>query len=362
MIMTVKYLSEPEKPLCLGLWEEAFPEDSQSFVDYYFAEKCKDNKILALGENEDNNFEVEAMIQANPYLMQVGKKRWDIDYLVGIATRAERRGRGYMAMLIGKYLRDCREEQVPFTFLMPANEEIYRPFGFTWIFDQPRYEWRPDAKKGLSKRSLLPWRNQEIYYNRAADAAAWMNAWLDERSKVHTVRNTEYIYRLITELASEDGTFDIYYENEEIKAIESWWGSDVREQRLLYADDSLAAEAGVPKPSIMARLITPEKVMREITLPAGCEKEEVSIRLHLTDSLIDDNNADWTWTITPLGSRLERVFDDMPVWAVAEPSMDLDLTVEELTSWLFGYEVPDPARPFAPYVQPLSPVFLDEVV
>ncbi len=362
MIMTVKYLTEPEKQECRQLWEEAFPEDSTAFVDYYFGEKCRDNKILAIGESEGNTFEVQAMVQGNPYLLQVGRKRWTIDYLVGIATREERRGRGYMAMLLGKYLKDSREQQIPFTFLMPANEEIYRPFGFTPIFDQPLYEWAPDARKGLAKRSLLPWRNQEAYHNRAADVAVWMDAWMDERYAVHTVRNTDYLYRLLTELMCEDGTFDVYYNEDDIVGVQSEWGLDVREQRLLYADDGLMIKTGEKKGSIMARLITPEKVMREICLPAGCSEEEAEIRVHITDSLLDDNNADWMWTITPLGSRVEKVLDEGPVWTIGESPKDLDISIEELTAWLFGYGVPEAAEPFAEYIQPLSPVFLDEVV
>ncbi len=362
MIMTVKYLTDPEKQECRALWEEAFPEDSPSFVDYYFSWKCRDNKILAIGENDGTSFETEAMVQGNPYLTQVGKKRWTIDYIVGVATRAERRGRGYMSMLLGKYLKDSRDAQVPFTFLMPANEAIYRPFGFTPIFDQPVFGWAEDAKKGLTKRSLLPWHDQEAYHNRTADVAAWMDAWLDARYEVHTVRNTDYLYRLLNELASEDGTFDIYYNGDDIAAVESFWGLAEREQRLLYADDGLTVKTGEKKGTIMARLITPEKVMREICLPDECEKDEVSIRIHITDGLLDDNNADWVWTINSLGSKVERVFDEGPVWSIAEERMDMEISIEDLTSWLFGYTVPDAALPFAKYVKPLAPVFLDEIV
>ena len=48
----VDYLKEEEKFWCRNLWEEAFPEDSKEFVNYYFKEKLKDNRILALKEGE----------------------------------------------------------------------------------------------------------------------------------------------------------------------------------------------------------------------------------------------------------------------------------------------------------------------
>ena len=50
----IRYLTAEEKPLSRDLWEEAFPEDSRSFDDYYYSEKIKGNRILALyGEEPD---------------------------------------------------------------------------------------------------------------------------------------------------------------------------------------------------------------------------------------------------------------------------------------------------------------------
>ena len=40
----IRYLTEEERRLSRDLWEEAFPEDSRSFDDYYFSEKIKENR------------------------------------------------------------------------------------------------------------------------------------------------------------------------------------------------------------------------------------------------------------------------------------------------------------------------------
>ena len=42
----IRYLTEEERGLSRDLWEEAFPEDSRSFDDYYFSEKIRENRIL----------------------------------------------------------------------------------------------------------------------------------------------------------------------------------------------------------------------------------------------------------------------------------------------------------------------------
>ena len=93
------------------------------------------------------------MVQMNPYLLQAGGRRWRVDYLVGVATRKEKRHQGYMRRLLERMMADLREEQMPFCYLMPAAEAIYRPFGFTYIFRQP--EWELVNEDGLTRRPLL---------------------------------------------------------------------------------------------------------------------------------------------------------------------------------------------------------------
>ena len=41
------YLNKEEKNRSRELWEQAFPEDSDCFRDYYYTEKTRDNIIEA---------------------------------------------------------------------------------------------------------------------------------------------------------------------------------------------------------------------------------------------------------------------------------------------------------------------------
>ena len=59
----IHYLRQEEKSRSRKLWEEIFVEDSQSFVDFYYAEKARRNKILVA--EEDN--EIVAMLHRNPF-------------------------------------------------------------------------------------------------------------------------------------------------------------------------------------------------------------------------------------------------------------------------------------------------------
>ena len=46
----IRYLDNREKGLTKELWREAFPEDSEDFLDYYDHEKMKENQVLVREE------------------------------------------------------------------------------------------------------------------------------------------------------------------------------------------------------------------------------------------------------------------------------------------------------------------------
>lgn len=361
----IRYLDEREKLRSRKLWEEAFPEDSRSFDDYYFAEKLKDNRILA--REEDGA--LAAMIQLNPYRIQAAGRQWQTDYLVGVATRKASRHRGYMRSLLLRMMADMRKAHMPFCFLMPADEAIYRPFGFTYIFRQP--VWRLKKEETLEQRELIS--DQETW--EAGFAADWMNRWLEARYEVFAVRDPAYVRRLLKELASEKGSFRLLYDREQLVGMISDWGLETREQRLLYCQEDYIEEAGPAKPAIMARIITPEEFVQVIRLRQGYPGEEAVIRLRLWDPLIAENDGWWEWHITREGSWMkpmagmpegERAAQDARQ-EEADPAekggyWKLELTIEELTAWLFGYQVPEKAGALKPVVRPLRGVFLDEIV
>lgn len=398
----IRYLDTYEKMRSRDLWEEAFPEDSKSFDDYYFQEKLKDNRILALEEAG----RIDSMIHLNPYRVQVKNRIWRVDYLVGVATRKDRRHRGYMRRLLMRMMADMRAEDMPFCFLMPADEAIYRPFGFTYIYRQPQWQWKDVSPKdaagatvrrdmdlhrdvtGLTRRALLPWKDSLGNRRYLEELAAWMNRWLANRYQVYAVRNAEYLLRLMKEITSEDGNFDVLYDGDDVVGMESRWGWGGKEQRLLYGEAPYIQEKAAPKPAIMARIISVEPFMRAVCLKDSVEEDELTITLCLTDSLIAKNEGVWTWHLNHESSWVERqaalpereleqseamsgelraaethsgtVSFAVGGTAVLKPV--LQLTITELTGWLFGYQIPEAAEEYAEVVQTLEGVFLDEIV
>ena len=79
----IRYLDNREKGLTKELWREAFPEDSEDFLDYYDHEKMKENQVLVREEAD----KIQSMLHLNPYHLQVRNAEWDIDYIVGDQSR-----------------------------------------------------------------------------------------------------------------------------------------------------------------------------------------------------------------------------------------------------------------------------------
>ena len=92
------YLNKEEKNRSRELWEQAFPEDSDCFRDYYYTEKTRDNRLLVLEEGG----QILSMLIAIPICSQMGEKTAVCDYIVGVATDKNSRRKGLYEAAYGK--------------------------------------------------------------------------------------------------------------------------------------------------------------------------------------------------------------------------------------------------------------------
>lgn len=119
-----------EKNLTRKLYEEAFG-DSKEFVDYYYEDKCRDNRIIVSLEDG----EVVSMLHLNPYTVNLCGAVVKTYYVVAVATTAERRREGQMSKVFEKAFELLKYEHIPFVFLLPVDEAIYSWMGFEKICD-----------------------------------------------------------------------------------------------------------------------------------------------------------------------------------------------------------------------------------
>lgn len=343
--MMIRYLEQGEKEQCRKLWEEAFPEDRDGFLDYYMKEKASSNRILVWEEQG----EILSMLHRNPYVIKAGERKWNCDYIVGVATAKKARRRGYMRSLMTKALQDMKEEGMPFCFLMPANERLYMPFGFTCIFQGPFWELNDSGKK------LEAYRLEEKMSEE--QAAAWMEKWLSSRFQVYTERTGSYVKTLKEELASECGYLEALLDGERIVGIRGLWGEGNTEQRLLYAEDGYTREKTGHQPPIMARITNLPRFMEAVSLQCAPGVKEMELRLNIQDPVLDENQKTYLWNLVNKTSRLADCKKE------EEGKLPLaSMDIGELTAWLMGYSHLTVPYNLAKSVKTLGKVYLDEVV
>ncbi|MBR0164849.1 MAG: GNAT family N-acetyltransferase [Lachnospiraceae bacterium] len=136
-----------DKQITRPLYEQAF-DDPKAFVDYYYAEKCRDNVMIVLRDAEGK---VLSMLHLNPYTLSVCGKEVPSYYVVAVATDAANRRKGYMAKVLAAADDYMRKAHIPFCFLLPVDEAIYRDFGYETICD---FVTRDDKRAALSYEDI----------------------------------------------------------------------------------------------------------------------------------------------------------------------------------------------------------------
>ena len=132
----------------------------------------------------------------------------------------------------------------------------------------------------------------------------------------------------------------------------------------------------------MARITDVRSFMEAIVLDEGCPCPAMDVMVNIHDPLIPGNSGLWRWKIDGNGSSLTKKGVSLPKIHTGECAEEpdypgtlvstevLDITIEQLASWLFGYsvleELADGQQNVVPfwcaYVQALDGVYLDEVV
>jgi len=324
------YLDAEDKDETKHLWHMCFPEDSESFIEYYYKEKTKDNEILV---KKDNGLLI-SMVQYNPYAVKLRGRLWKLDYLVGVATEESRRREGHFRDVFVKMLHDEEAAGKPITYLVPVNPAVYAPMGFAFIGNVASYELTEKAKQTLT-RTVCQDTPEDC-----GRAAVYMEQWLGARYEMYTRRDAAYVSRLIKELASENGTLEFLEQDGRLVGLDAYWGWEVREHRLLYAEDAYTVKTG-EKPWNMARLTNIGALLAAFGLKQaeqqGEEKRMLTLGIRMNDPILEMNNGEFVWTIGETGSSLKARKPEPDTCGCTENvSIWLETKPEELVSWLFG--------------------------
>ena len=309
----IKYLNQKEKALTKPLYQEAFFEDSESFVNYYYEEKLKDNRILADIEGES----IRSMMMLNPYKISVFNKVYNLDYIVAVATGKEFKRQGYMRRLLNKALCDMNAENVPFTYLIPANKDYYLPFDFAFVANKNEYNAN---FSGLKKQVIKEEPDKELIF-RILD---FINNEVSKDNDVYTYRDENYFIRDLKEITSEDGFINIYSDENDILAVESFWGREKLELKERIVSSKLANRK-FGKENIMVRITDIVELLSNFRA-----KEPIDIIIKINDNIIEAQNGYFRIEMDERHLSFSRISD------IGDRGF-AEFDIADFTGWIFGY-------------------------
>lgn len=340
--MEIRKLKREEHIDTRRLYEEVFPEDGRTFVDYYYTEKTKDNQIYAVYEDGG----IQAMLHLNPYVLMVNQAEKPADYIVAVATRKEYRKRGYMAALLQAALRAMYAEGKAFTFLMPAAEAIYLPHDFRTVYEQERHicgsEEEIFREAGRQGMTAVPAKEED-----ALELSQAAGEYLSEHYQVYAKRSEAYYVRLIKELSSSGEKLYLFRKGDKIADY------------CIY-DEEYGKESQ-KKPKIMVRIVDVRRMLMSVrlkTLMAAC--------FTVTDPVISENNRCLTVTGTE--------FSGVMLMEGRPENSEGTVTAAALASFLFGAKdvedictekgvnLSERLKEELRKIIPLSDIFLNEIV
>lgn len=353
------------------LYEEIFDEDSPAFVDYYFRVKAAENEIFVV-ENEKQ--EILATLHLNPYEMMFCGEKAKTNYIVAVATRADCRHQGMMRSLLQASLQEMYRREETFTWLMPAAEAIYRPFGFRFIYEKNKMTVTADVlQRAETDENWQIHSDQEvsgdIFCEEAkkedlAELACFAEKQLSKLAEVYTVHDIAYFEQRMQEVECEGGSLILIRKEKEIcgyflalkkdreaweivvedavqkkafPAVLHWFGAS--EEKCTFTAfpqiwEQYAQSENVP--AIMGRIVHLERFVCCLKI-----KKEQEWKIRLTDSLVPENDGYFIIKTGIEGGSLIRVEN----LSEKEKKMFCSMDIGQLTEELFRL-----------------PVFLNEVV
>lgn len=320
------------------LWKNCF-HDTKNYMQFYFQWKTDENKIVTSFEEDT----ITSMIHLNPYEIMLNKKGVSSYYIVGVATREDYRKRGLMRKLLQASLLQMYEENIPFSYLMPAKESIYLPFDFRTVAVQQRIR--------LSESDLYHKKITDDYKCIDLDSknhillkklSEFTNDRLAQSHHVYTRRSAQYYKAFLAEMKSCNGGIIVIEKDEKIcgysafaieegviEVIDYIFDKDTDEMKQLLLETiieqykvEVKADVGdFSKPTIMARIVNFTEFISHIT-----SKEDMNLNFKIIDPIIEANEGIYELIWKDSSCTLRK--------GNAIPEFSIDIAT--LTSFLFG--------------------------
>lgn len=351
--MNIRYAKPIDKEQVVSVWNYCF-EDGEDFVKYYFENVYDENNTIIIEEND----EVLSALQLNKYTIDLRDNKYDVSYVVGVSSKPEVRGLGYMKHLMAYTLEELYKNGEIVSLLMAIDYRLYKRYGFDHCYDQIQYNLRTDELLGFRLSSKL---RKATFEDAETLSRIYTKAM--ESLNGYAVRDEVYFNRFIKEVSSESGY--IYIDEENNSYIAYYIQGDtffVREliynnisslkSMLAYiynhntqckktvinapVDDKIKLIIANLKtceikliPFMAGRVINFEKYIESLN-SCNIDTQKInneSIKIKVIDKYINQNNSVFKISVCDNKIKIQRVEEDY----------DIELDINSITQLAFSY-------------------------
>ena len=138
----ISFAKDKQKQTIISIWQTSFPEDSQEFVDMYFADKYKTENTLVY--MQDNT--LVSCLQMLPYNMLYYNQICCLSYISGASTLPYYQNKGIMGKLLSQSFLEMKNRGDVFSILIPQEHWLiafYQKYGYIHCFEHfstPAYD------------------------------------------------------------------------------------------------------------------------------------------------------------------------------------------------------------------------------
>lgn len=351
--MNIRYAKPIDKDQVVSVWNYCF-EDGEDFVKYYFENVYDENNTIIVEEND----EVLSALQLNKYTIDLRDNKYDVSYVVGVSSKPEVRGLGYMKHLMTYTLEELYKNGEIVSLLMAIDYRLYKRYGFDHCYDQIQYNLRTDELLGFRLSSKL---RKATFEDAETLSRIYTKAM--ESLNGYAVRDEAYFNRFMKEVSSESGY--IYIDEENNSYIAYYIQGDtffVREliynnisslkSMLAYiynhntqckktvinapVDDKIKLIIANLKtceikliPFMAGRVINFEKYIESLN-SCNIDTQKInneSIKIKVIDKYINQNNSVFKISVCDNKIKIQRVEEDC----------DIELDINSITQLAFSY-------------------------
>ena len=351
--MNIRYAKPIDKDQVVSVWNYCF-EDGEDFVKYYFENVYDENNTIIIEEND----EVLSALQLNKYTIDIRDNKYDVSYVVGVSSKPEVRGLGYMKHLMTYTLEELYKNGEIVSLLMAIDYRLYKRYGFDHCYDQIQYNLRTDELLGFRLSSKL---RKATFEDAETLSRIYTKAM--ESLNGYAVRDEVYFNRFMKEVSSESGY--IYIDEENNSYIAYYIQGDtffVREliynnisslkSMLAYiynhntqckktvinapVDDKIKLIIANLKtceikliPFMAGRVINFEKYIESLN-SCNIDTQKInneSIKIKVIDKYIKQNNSVFKISVCDNKIKIQRVEEDC----------DIELNINSITQLAFSY-------------------------